>query len=52
MRAVAEEYARCSEPNTEKTGFKQRFFTAFNTSFNTLTGKYVNSLKFLVRLNG
>ncbi len=30
-------------------GFKQRFFTAFNTGFNTLTGKYVNSLKFLVR---
>jgi HAE1 family hydrophobic/amphiphilic exporter-1 len=30
-------------------GFKQRFFTAFNTGFNTLTSKYVNSLKFLVR---
>lgn len=30
-------------------GFKDRFFTAFNTSFNTMTGKYTNSLKFLVR---
>ncbi|RYD59128.1 MAG: efflux RND transporter permease subunit [Sphingobacteriales bacterium] len=31
------------------TGFKQRFFAAFNTGFNTLTNKYVNSLKVLIR---
>lgn len=30
-------------------GFKQRFFTAFNTSFNTMTSKYLKSLRFLVR---
>jgi len=30
-------------------GFKQRFFTAFNTGFTTLTSKYINGLGFLIR---
>ncbi|MET6996270.1 efflux RND transporter permease subunit [Chitinophaga defluvii] len=30
-------------------GFGKRFFTAFNTGFEAMTGKYVRSLQFLVR---
>ncbi|SIN94541.1 efflux RND transporter permease subunit [Chitinophaga niabensis] len=30
-------------------GFGKRFFTAFNTGFDSLTNKYVHSLRFLVR---
>jgi HAE1 family hydrophobic/amphiphilic exporter-1 len=30
-------------------GFGSRFFGAFNTGFNAMTNKYVNSLRFLVR---
>lgn len=33
----------------KKRGFKQRFFTGFNAGFNTLTNKYVGSLRFLIR---
>ncbi|HZY35479.1 MAG TPA: efflux RND transporter permease subunit [Mucilaginibacter sp.] len=32
-----------------KQGFKQRFFSGFNSSFNTITNRYVGGLKFLVR---
>jgi len=32
-----------------KTSFKQRFFKGFNTSFESLTNRYVGSLKFLIR---
>jgi len=32
-----------------KQGFKQRFFTGFNSSFNAITNRYVGGLKFLVR---
>ena len=32
-----------------KKNFAQRFFTGFNTGFNALTNKYVNSLRFLVK---
>ncbi|MVT12545.1 efflux RND transporter permease subunit [Chitinophaga tropicalis] len=30
-----------------KMGFSQRFFTAFNTGFNNLTGRYVKGVRFL-----
>jgi len=32
-----------------KSGFKQRFFNGFNSSFNALTNRYVGGLKFLIR---
>ncbi|MDR3695319.1 efflux RND transporter permease subunit [Mucilaginibacter sp.] len=34
---------------TVKQGFKQRFFTGFNSSFNAITNRYVGGLKFLVK---
>ncbi|SMC90716.1 efflux RND transporter permease subunit [Pedobacter africanus] len=34
---------------TAKTGFKERFFTGFNRSFNSLTNRYLGGLKFLIR---
>ncbi|KFF03342.1 efflux RND transporter permease subunit [Flavobacterium reichenbachii] len=33
----------------EKKGFKEKFFTAFNRSFDSLTNRYVGGLKFLIR---
>ncbi|RZK80174.1 MAG: efflux RND transporter permease subunit [Pedobacter sp.] len=33
----------------QKKNFSQRFFAGFNSSFNSLTNRYVNSLKFLIR---
>lgn len=35
--------------NAAPTSFKQRFFKGFNTSFESLTNRYVGSLKFLIR---
>ena len=35
------------EGEHHKSGFVQRFYTAFNTSFDTLTGKYKKSVSFL-----
>ncbi|QQU04779.1 efflux RND transporter permease subunit [Myroides odoratus] len=32
---------------TEKNGFGQRFFTAFNVGFNNLTDRYVHAVRFL-----
>ena len=32
----------------EKTDFKKRFFIAFNSGFDNLTGKYIKGLKFLI----
>lgn len=32
-----------------KKGFKDRFFTAFNTGFDSITNKYVNSIGFLLK---
>ena len=32
-----------------KKGFKEKFFTAFNSSFESLTNRYVGGLKFLIR---
>ncbi len=32
-----------------KKGFKEKFFNGFNSSFNSLTKRYVNSLKFLIK---
>jgi HAE1 family hydrophobic/amphiphilic exporter-1 len=34
---------------TEKQTFSKKFFTGFNAGFNTLTNKYINSLRFLVK---
>jgi len=31
-----------------KTGFKERFFIGFNSSFNSITNRYVGGLKFLI----
>jgi len=36
-------------PAVKKSSFKQRFFDAFNIAFNSLTDRYVGSLRFLVR---
>ncbi len=32
-----------------KASFKEKFFAGFNTGFDRLTGKYINSLRFLIR---
>ncbi|MEL1254119.1 efflux RND transporter permease subunit [Flavobacterium sp. DGU38] len=32
----------------QKTGFKERFFIGFNSSFNNLTGKYIKGVRFLI----
>jgi HAE1 family hydrophobic/amphiphilic exporter-1 len=37
-----------SEAGVQKS-FKQKFFAGFNSSFNSLTNRYVGSLKFLIR---
>ena len=34
--------------NHYKEGFKERFFTGFNTSFNNLTGRYIKGVRFLI----
>lgn len=34
--------------DTHKTGFKERFFIGFNSSFNNLTGKYIKGVRFLI----
>jgi HAE1 family hydrophobic/amphiphilic exporter-1 len=34
---------------TVKKGFKEKFFNGFNSSFNSLTDRYVGSLRFLIR---
>lgn len=38
-----------AEKEGKKTGFSQRFFQAFNTSFDRMTAKYIGSLKWLIR---
>jgi HAE1 family hydrophobic/amphiphilic exporter-1 len=40
--------ANGNNPETKK-GFKEKFFTGFNKSFNSLTNRYVGSLRFLIR---
>ena len=37
------------EGNTTKRTFKQRFFVGFNSGFENLTHRYVNSVKFLIK---
>ena len=32
-----------------KTGFKQKFFAGFNTSFSVVTNRYIGGVKFLIR---
>ncbi|NJB36954.1 efflux RND transporter permease subunit [Croceivirga sp. JEA036] len=44
--ALAALFLKPHNPSEEhKKGLKQRFFTAFNTGFDTITDKYVNSVK-------
>lgn len=33
----------------EKKGFKEKFFSAFNSSFESLTNRYIGGIKFLIR---
>ncbi|MDJ1493112.1 efflux RND transporter permease subunit [Cytophagaceae bacterium DM2B3-1] len=33
----------------KKLGFSQRFFTAFNTGFDSMTGRYIKGVRFLAR---
>ncbi|MFW0717651.1 efflux RND transporter permease subunit [Pedobacter sp. N23S346] len=40
--------AHADQPEVKKS-FKEKFFNGFNTSFNSLTNRYVGGLKFLVR---
>ncbi|KIA94470.1 MULTISPECIES: efflux RND transporter permease subunit [unclassified Flavobacterium] len=40
--------ANGNNPETKKS-FKEKFFTGFNKSFNSLTNRYVGSLRFLIR---
>ena len=38
-----------AKDETVKRGFKEKFFSGFNSSFNAMTNRYVGSLKFLVK---
>lgn len=38
-----------SKDETVKRGFKEKFFSGFNSSFNAMTNRYVGGLKFLVK---
>ncbi len=40
--------ANHDEPVAKK-GFKEKFFSGFNSSFNSMTNRYVNSLRFLIK---
>ncbi|MNK10218.1 Efflux pump membrane transporter BepE [compost metagenome] len=40
--------AHHDEPIAKK-GFKEKFFSGFNSSFNSMTNRYVNSLRFLIK---
>lgn len=41
-------HAGALEHQAEKSGFKKRFFMAFNSGFESLTGRYISGLKFLI----
>ncbi|MBB6501793.1 efflux RND transporter permease subunit [Pedobacter cryoconitis] len=45
---LKENHSAAHDPS-KPTNFKQRFFKGFNTSFDSLTNRYVGSLKFLIR---
>ena len=38
-----------AKDETVKRGFKEKFFSGFNSSFNAMTNRYVGGLKFLVK---
>ncbi|RZK55661.1 MAG: efflux RND transporter permease subunit, partial [Pedobacter sp.] len=38
-----------AKDDTVKRGFKEKFFSGFNSSFNAMTNRYVGGLKFLVK---
>lgn len=41
-------HAEGNGAHSKKAGFGQRFFMAFNSGFNSMTGRYVRGLRFLV----
>ncbi|HEY0261441.1 MAG TPA: efflux RND transporter permease subunit, partial [Chitinophagales bacterium] len=46
----AEKSGNASSSSAAKSlNFQQRFFTAFNTGFNSLTHRYINSVRFLLK---
>ncbi len=46
---LKDNHAKNADQPEAKRGFKEKFFNGFNTSFNSLTNRYVGGLKFLVR---
>ena len=46
---LKDNHTKDGEKTYEKQGFKEKFFTGFNNSFNALTNRYVGGLKFLIR---
>jgi len=46
---LKDNHAAHGEAVVVKKGFKQKFFDGFNSSFNSLTNRYVGGLKFLVK---
>lgn len=46
---LKDNHAAHADQTEVKKGFKEKFFNGFNTSFNSLTNRYVGGLKFLVR---
>jgi HAE1 family hydrophobic/amphiphilic exporter-1 len=46
---LKDNHAKNADQPEAKKGFKEKFFNGFNTSFNSLTNRYVGGLKFLVR---
>ncbi|MBC7847843.1 MAG: efflux RND transporter permease subunit [Flavobacterium sp.] len=46
---LKDNHAADADKPYEKKGFKEKFFTGFNNSFNSLTNRYVGGLKFLIR---
>ncbi|RZL69707.1 MAG: efflux RND transporter permease subunit [Pedobacter sp.] len=45
---LKDNHASAKDENV-KRGFKEKFFSGFNSSFNSMTNRYVGSLKFLVK---
>lgn len=46
---LKDNHSATADEQPVKKGFKEKFFNGFNSSFNSLTKRYVNSLKFLIK---
>ncbi|MFW0739302.1 efflux RND transporter permease subunit [Flavobacterium sp. T12S277] len=46
---LKDNHGASGDASYEKKGFKEKFFSAFNKSFDSLTNRYVGGLKFLIR---